>query len=133
MGLDITFYKSKDIYKDVTSVIYEDVEYTDEQKKDSIILEDFEKLVTEIYYLRNNWVLLTYLIGEYGLMKDDKESFYKNNELNDCIVNIKNSDIVNIESLMRENKHWTDKEHTEFISILRKAIVRNSILIHISY
>jgi len=133
MGLDITFYKTKDSYKEVTPVIYEDVEYSDEQKKDSIIFEDFEKLVTEIYYLRNNWVLLSYLIGEYGIIKDDKESFYKNNELNDCIVNMKESDIINIKSLMKENKHWTDEEHAEFIDILKKAIVRNSVLIHISY
>ena len=133
MGLDITFYKTKDSYKEVTPVIYEDVEYSDEQKKDSIIFEDFEKLVTEIYYLRNNWVLLSYLIGEYGIIKDDKESFYKNNELNDCIVNMKESDIINIKSLMKENKHWTDEEQTDFIYILKKSIVRNSVLIHISY
>ena len=133
MGLDITFYKTKDIYKDVTPVVYQDDNCLIKKKKDSIILEDFEKLVTEIYYLRNNWVVLNYLAGEYGQIKYDPDSFYQRNELNDCIVNMKESDIPNIESLMKENKHWTDEEQTDFIYILKKSIVRNSVLIHISY
>jgi len=131
MGLDITFYKTKNTYKDVTPVMYDCSVYTDEQKKDSIIFEDFEKNEKEIYYLRNNYQLLTYLIGEYGQIKDKNNSFEKN-ELNDCIVKIKESDISNIEKLMK-NKHWTDKDYDDFIDILKKSIVHNSVLIHISY
>jgi len=132
MGLDLTFYKTKDIYNEITPVIYKDNDYTEDEAKNSIIFEDFEKKVIEIYYLRNNYQLLTYLISEYGQIKNDKKSYFKNNELNDCIVKIKESDILNIKEVIK-NKHWTDKDETHFIDILKKSIVHNSILIHISY
>lgn len=106
MGLDISFHKTKNnyIYKELNS-------------KEFDFIYDNEKPIMEF---RNVWDML-----------DVIQSHYKISDL--CVVPLKDEDIKLFNRWDIYPEYWIISEIEEFIENLNKAIVKNNIIILISY